>query len=60
MMMQVEIEVPRYSLHMLEQVRQADEGLVARDLVAMQQVKQVLRGMLATQKLFAVIKTRTG
>ena len=52
----VESEISAYSLQMLEQVRQASEAFVARDLVAIQKIKSVLRGMLTTQKLFAVLK----
>jgi hypothetical protein len=52
----VEIEAPTYSLHMLKQVRDTSEGFAARDLLALQAIKHVLRGMLATQNLFAVLK----
>ncbi len=52
----LEIDMPSNSLHMLEQVRRANETFAARDLVALQAIKHVLRGMLATQKLFSVLK----
>ncbi len=50
-----ENETPIYSLRMLEQVRQSSEVFVARDLVAIQGVKNILRGMLTTQKLLTVL-----
>ncbi len=52
----VESEMYAYSLQMLERVRQASEVFAARDLVAIQKIKSVLRGMLTTQNLFAVLK----
>ncbi len=51
----VEIGIPAYSLRMLEQVRRTNETFTARDLKAIDGIKKVLRGMLTTQKLFAVL-----
>ncbi len=51
----IEIEIQAYSLRMLEQVRLANESFTARDLQAIHGIKKVLRGMLTTQKLFAVL-----
>ena len=52
---EVEIDTPAYSLWMLEQIRQSNEAFTARDLQAIHGIKKVLRGMLTTQKLFAVL-----
>ncbi|MEP6987526.1 MAG: 3'-5' exonuclease, partial [Chloroflexota bacterium] len=51
----LETEAPTYSLNMLAQIRQTNETFEARDLLALQKIKSVLRGMLATEKLFAVL-----
>jgi len=51
-----ENNLPPYSLRMLERVRQSNEAFTARDLKAIQGIKNVLRGMLTTQRLFAVLK----
>jgi ATP-dependent helicase/DNAse subunit B len=53
---ELELEVSSYSLQTINCVRQAGEPYASRDLVALQAVKRVLRGMLATQRLFTVLK----
>jgi ATP-dependent helicase/nuclease subunit B len=40
-----------YSLHIIQAVRAADDETLARDLLALQEFKTILRGLLATQTL---------
>lgn len=45
-----------YSLHILEQIsRQPNSDFFGRDMQALQTLKQILRGMLATENLFAEV-----
>jgi len=48
-----------YSLHLFPQVRSPDvpEAVVARDLAAMYAFKRILRSLLATQNLFAALRS---
>ncbi|MBI1281277.1 MAG: hypothetical protein GC179_24330 [Anaerolineaceae bacterium] len=49
-------EIPANSLRMIEQIRLTNETFIARDLQAIYSIKKVLRGMLTTQNLIAVLK----